>query len=142
MAPAEPLFVQRRGSFGRGRLPRLVRSENDLPARSPPMTASHRSARRRALSIASTVVASGLVLTAAVLPSSADTASSSPRDAVQQSLTALVRDDGFPAALASVRGRDGRVRDYTAGVGDLATKSPVPVNGMVRIASNTKTFVS
>jgi D-alanyl-D-alanine carboxypeptidase len=109
------------------------------------MTASHRearSARRRALSIVSAVVASGLVLTAAVLPSSADTTSSSKHDGVQQSLNALVRTDGFPAALASVHGRDGRVRDYTAGVGDLTTKSPVPVNGMVRIASNTKTFVS
>ncbi|MCS7477095.1 hypothetical protein ACFFQW_40690 [Umezawaea endophytica] len=34
------------------------------------------------------------------------------------------------------------VRDYTAGVGDLATRSPVPVNGQVRVASNTKTFVA
>lgn len=101
-----------------------------------------RSTRRRAASIASAIAASGLVLTAAVLPSSADTTSSAPRDVVQRNLNALVRDDGFPAALASVRGRDGRVRDYTAGVGDLATKSPVPVNGTVRIASNTKTFVS
>lgn len=110
------------------------------------MTASHRepgTARRRALSIVSAVAASGLVMAVAVLPSSADpTASSKPRDGVQQSLNALVRNDGFPAALASVRGRDGRIRDYTAGVGDLATKSPVPVNGMIRIASNTKTFVA
>jgi len=107
------------------------------------MIESHRrsrSARRRGLSIATAVVVSGALVAAAVLPSSA--APASQRDVVQQSLTALVRTDGFPAALASVRGRDGRVRDYTAGVGDLATKSPVPVNGQVRVASNTKTFVA
>jgi hypothetical protein len=53
---------------------------------------------------------------------------------VQQRLDALVRDDGFPAALASVTGRDGRVRNYTAGVGDLRTRAGVPVDGQVRIA--------
>ncbi|MET8022264.1 serine hydrolase, partial [Streptomyces decoyicus] len=42
-------------------------------------------------------------------------------DAVQQSLNALVRDDGMPAALASVQDRNGRIRTYTAGVGDLTT---------------------
>ena len=30
-----------------------------------------------------------------------------PRDAVQQGLDRLVRDDGFPAALAAVQGRPG-----------------------------------
>lgn len=52
----------------------------------------------------------------------------------------LVRD--FPAALAAVRGRDGRVRNYTAGVGDLTTNAKVPVDGRIRIASNTKTFTA
>ncbi|MET1075646.1 MAG: serine hydrolase domain-containing protein, partial [Umezawaea sp.] len=61
---------------------------------------------------------------------------------MQQGLNALVRDNGFPGALAMVRERDGRVRDYTAGVGDVRTKSPVPVNGQIRIASNTKSFVA
>ncbi|MGI5175888.1 serine hydrolase domain-containing protein [Dactylosporangium sp. CA-152071] len=63
-------------------------------------------------------------------------------DAVQQRLDHLVRDDGFPGALASVRRADGRVRDYTAGVGDLRTGRPVPRNGHVRIGSNTKTFTA
>ena len=63
-------------------------------------------------------------------------------DAVQQRLDRLVREDGFPGALASVRGADGRVRDYTAGVGDLRTGRPVPRNGHVRIGSNTKTFTA
>jgi D-alanyl-D-alanine carboxypeptidase len=65
-----------------------------------------------------------------------------PRDAVQQSLDRLVRDDGFPGALASVRDRSGHVRGYRAGVGDLKTKAPVPADGYVRIGSNTKTFTS
>ncbi|WNV82192.1 serine hydrolase domain-containing protein [Umezawaea sp. Da 62-37] len=101
---------------------------------------ARRSARRRALSIASAVVVGGLAAAVVALPSSADPASA--RDATQRSLNALVRDNGFPGALATVRERDGRVRDYTAGVGDLKTKSPVPVNGQVRIASNTKAFVA
>ncbi|MDN3353145.1 serine hydrolase domain-containing protein [Actinomadura sp. DC4] len=63
-------------------------------------------------------------------------------DVVQQRLDALVRDDGFPAALASVTGKDGRVRNYTAGVGDLKTKGRVPVDGQVRIGSNTKVFTA
>ncbi|MGW1680597.1 serine hydrolase domain-containing protein [Saccharopolyspora sp. NPDC002376] len=63
-------------------------------------------------------------------------------DAVQASLDRLIRDDGFPGALAAVHGRDGQVRDYTAGVSDLATGAEVPANGQVRIASNTKMFVA
>ncbi|MFD7833907.1 serine hydrolase domain-containing protein [Streptomyces sp. NPDC059761] len=63
-------------------------------------------------------------------------------DPVQRGLNALVRDDGLPAALASVTGPDGRTRTYTAGVGDLATGSKVPRDGQVRVGSNTKTFTS
>lgn len=61
---------------------------------------------------------------------------------VQQRLDGLVHDDGFPAALAAVRDRKGHIRDYTAGVGDLKTRAKVPVDGQVRIGSNTKTFTS
>ncbi|MET9663671.1 serine hydrolase domain-containing protein, partial [Streptomyces sp. NPDC006510] len=63
-------------------------------------------------------------------------------DTVQRGLDALVRSDGMPAALASVKDREGRTRTYTAGVGDLATGSKVPRNGQVRIGSNTKTFTA
>nr|WP_317621400.1 serine hydrolase domain-containing protein [Streptomyces sp. CBMA123] len=71
------------------------------------------------------------------------TASAAPRpDAVQQRLDALVQKDGVPAALATVKGRDGRTRTYTAGVGDAATKAKVPVDGQVRIGSNTKAFTA
>jgi D-alanyl-D-alanine carboxypeptidase len=58
-----------------------------------------------------------------------------PASPVQHDLNDLVRKDGFPGALASVRGADGRVRDYTAGPG-------VPRNGQVRLGSNTKTFTA
>ncbi|MGP3637871.1 serine hydrolase domain-containing protein [Streptomyces sp. 24-1644] len=63
-------------------------------------------------------------------------------DTTRSGLNALVHTDGVPAALASVQARDGRVRTYTAGVGDLATGAQVPRDGQVRIGSNTKTFTA
>ncbi|MEV7600140.1 serine hydrolase domain-containing protein [Kitasatospora sp. NPDC089797] len=63
-------------------------------------------------------------------------------DVVQQRLDALVKGDGVPGALAAVRGKDGRTRNYTAGVGDPATGAKVPVDGQFRIGSNTKSFVA
>ncbi|MFF1487514.1 serine hydrolase domain-containing protein [Streptomyces sp. NPDC058319] len=84
-------------------------------------------------------VAAGLALTA-MAPTAA---SAAPRpDVVQQRLDALVQKDGTPAALATVKGRDGRSRTYTAGVGDLATGSRVPVDGQIRAGSNTKAFTA
>ncbi|MEV4612422.1 serine hydrolase domain-containing protein [Kitasatospora sp. NPDC049258] len=81
------------------------------------------------------------VVTAGVLAAPAASAATRP-DTVQQGLDALVRTDGLPAALASVKDRSGRTRTYTAGVGDLATGTTVPVDGQVRIGSNTKTFTA
>ncbi|MET9243924.1 serine hydrolase domain-containing protein [Nonomuraea sp. NPDC003709] len=63
-------------------------------------------------------------------------------DAVQRKLDALVEKDKFPAALAAVQDGKGRTRHYTAGVADLTTKEEVPVDGRVRIASNTKMFTA
>lgn len=63
-----------------------------------------------------------------------------PADPVQRSLDALT--DDFPGALAAVRDDDGRTRDYRAGVSDIRTGAPMPLNGRVRIASNTKTFTA
>ncbi|MCX5175918.1 serine hydrolase domain-containing protein [Streptomyces virginiae] len=95
--------------------------------------------RRRALTAAAAVVIGVMALGPLAPPS----VSAAVRpDAVQQSLNALVRDDGMPAALASVQDPDGRTRTYTAGLGDLATGSKVPRDGQVRIGSNTKTFVA
>ncbi|WP_354381321.1 serine hydrolase domain-containing protein [Streptomyces sp. PvR034] len=63
-------------------------------------------------------------------------------DSVQRGLDALVREDGLPGALASVKGPGGHARAYTAGVGDLATGAPVSADGQVRIGSNTKAFTA
>lgn len=62
--------------------------------------------------------------------------------AFQRSLNALVTKDGIPGVEAFVRQSDGKVRSYTAGVGSLTSHTPVPADGEVRIASNTKTFTA
>ena len=43
---------------------------------------------------------------------------------------------------ATSRDARGRSRDYVAGVGDLETGARVPLDGQVRIGSNSKTFVA
>ncbi|WP_393059378.1 serine hydrolase domain-containing protein [Streptomyces sp. LN549] len=98
--------------------------------------------RRRRTVSAAAAVAIGVMTLGALAPPAAPAAAAARPDVVQRSLNALVRDDGLPAALASVQDRDGRTRTYTAGLGDLATGAPVPVDGQVRIGSNTKTFVA
>ncbi|XXX77468.1 serine hydrolase domain-containing protein [Sorangium sp. So ce134] len=69
-------------------------------------------------------------------------ANTDPDDPVQQGADRLVRDDKFPAVLVAVRDLDGNTRHYTAGVGDLETQAKVPVDGHVRIGSNTKPFTA
>ncbi|MEU7018080.1 serine hydrolase, partial [Streptomyces sp. NPDC046385] len=59
----------------------------------------------------------------AVFPSAASAAKPDP---VQKSLNTLVTDDKMPSASASVVDREGRTRQYTAGVGDLRTGAKVP----------------
>ncbi|MED7952079.1 serine hydrolase [Streptomyces sp. BE20] len=94
--------------------------------------------RRHALSAAA-ALAVGLTVPGVL---TAPQAAATGPDTVRRSLNALVRDDGMPAALASVRDRHGRTRTYTAGTADLATGSKVPVDGQVRVGSNTKSFVA
>lgn len=60
---------------------------------------------------------------------------------VQGRLDDLV-DIGFPAALGSVTHPDGTHDDFVAGVGDIESGAEVPVDGEVRIGSNSKTFTS
>ncbi|MFJ4593571.1 MULTISPECIES: serine hydrolase domain-containing protein [unclassified Kitasatospora] len=100
---------------------------------------SRRGGRHRAVAVV-TAVAAGVMTVGALAPTAAF-AGGKP-DNVQSSLNALVKDDGLPAALAAVKGRDGRTRTYTAGVGDVATGAKVPTDGQVRIGSNTKTFTA
>jgi D-alanyl-D-alanine carboxypeptidase len=93
--------------------------------------------RRRVLT--SLIALGGLAAGSTVAASAAQAARG---DAVQRSLNSLVGVDGFPGAMASVRQADGRVRNYTAGVADLKTGRKMPVDGRVRIASNTKMFTA
>ncbi|WP_405186393.1 beta-lactamase family protein [Streptomyces anulatus] len=94
---------------------------------------------RRQILPAAVAMTVGLMTPLALVPPAASAAGP---DTVQRALNTLVRDGGIPAALASVKGPGGRDRTYTAGTGDLATGAPVPVDGQVRIGSNTKTFVA
>jgi D-alanyl-D-alanine carboxypeptidase len=63
------------------------------------------------------------------------------RTGVQRSLDGLVRDEKFPAALASVQAK-GRSTSFTSGTGELGRSTPVPRDGRVRAGSNTKSFVA
>ena len=51
-------------------------------------------------------------------------------------------DNGYPGALAAKTDKDGNTVGATAGKGNLATGEAPPLDGEVRIASNTKTFVA
>ncbi len=69
-------------------------------------------------------------------------ANTDPDDPLQQGADRLASDDKFPAVLVAVRDLDGRTRHYTAGVADLETQAKVPVDGQVRIGSNSKPFTA
>ena len=100
--------------------------------------------RRLSAGAAALAALTGLTV-AAAQPAAANLsteASSGNGKAVQRGLDDLVDEHDFPAAMASVREANGRGRFYSAGVGDLATGAPVPVNGKVRIASATKMFTA
>ncbi|MEU9253439.1 serine hydrolase domain-containing protein [Streptomyces sp. NPDC048270] len=114
-----------------------MRTQSRQALGSPPPR--HADRWRRAAVAVSAPALAALALAGLALPGAASAAGPDP---VRQSLDSLVRGDGMPAALASVQDRNGRTRTYTAGVGDLATGAPVPVDGQVRIGSNTKTFVA
>ena len=51
-------------------------------------------------------------------------------------------DNGYPGALAAKTDKDGNAVGATAGKGNLATGEAPPLDGEVRIGSNTKTFVA
>ncbi|MBP2321206.1 D-alanyl-D-alanine carboxypeptidase [Kibdelosporangium banguiense] len=102
------------------------------------MSARHHKQVRRG------IVAALAALTAlSAVPAATAAAQDNGRDdAVRRSLEVLVRDDKFTGALAAVQGRDGRTRNYTVGVGNRKTGERVPVNGRIRIGSNTKIFTA
>lgn len=71
--------------------------------------------------------------------SSTDTESGSGPD--RQRLRKLV-DAGYPSVSAAITTSDGSTTTLAVGSGNLETGEPAPVDGEVRIASNTKMFVS
>ncbi|SEQ35476.1 alkaline D-peptidase. Serine peptidase. MEROPS family S12 [Lentzea xinjiangensis] len=108
-----------------------------LPARS-----TTGAARRRRGVVAAALAAVAVASLAATPVASAERSRPVHDKALQAGLEALVKDGTLPGALMSVRGRDGRVTNYTAGVGDIRTRSKVPTDGYVRIASSTKMFTA
>lgn len=122
------------------------------------MTTQQRAPRRRPALAALAAAALGVGLVAAPAAAttavadraaarSADAALSSPPTygqdpALRRSLARLVDEHGFPAALGSVRDEHGRLRHAAAGVADLGSGAHVPVDGQVRLGSNSKTFVA
>lgn len=116
---------------------------NDTTA--PPNPPIRRRTARTVIAIAAAAVLVGGAVTAGVLfraadrpAASADTASASALDTRMQSLV----DAGYPAALASVTSAEGDVENVVVGEGNIETGEAPPIDGEVRIASNTKMFVS
>ena len=67
------------------------------------------------------------------------------RVAERRDLKAILQelvDAGYPGALAAKTDKDGNTVGATAGKGNLATGEAPPLDGEVRIGSNTKTFVA
>ena len=65
--------------------------------------------------------------------------------AQKRDLKAIIQelvDAGYPGALAAKTDKDGNAVGVTAGKGNLATGEAPPLDGEVRIGSNTKTFVA
>ncbi|MGA4837386.1 serine hydrolase domain-containing protein [Streptomyces sp. G45] len=96
---------------------------------------------RRPRAVAVVAVTAAALGVAGTLPSSA-AQPHGPRDSLREDMERVVADTKVPAVLMSTVGPDGRTRDYTAGVGDLRTRSEVPVDGQVRAGSNTKSFTA
>jgi len=74
-------------------------------------------------------------------PVATGSASSTEKEQVLSAAQNLV-DGGFPAALTAVRDKDGNTIGAAAGTGNLETGEAPPLDGEVRIGSNTKTFVA
>ncbi|WHM40741.1 serine hydrolase domain-containing protein [Streptomyces sp. BPTC-684] len=110
----------------------------DHAQKSPRVHTTSRRGPRRAAAVPAVVAAA--LAAAGTLPAAAESHSS--RDAVHEGLERLVTEDQYPAALAAIVDSDGRTRDHTAGVGDVRTGAKVPVDGQVRMGSNTKAFTA
>lgn len=118
---------------------RPQRPSNPVPGVVPAPAGAGRRRRRPSGLLASGVA---LLLGTAGLAACGPTAASvTPETPLTQRLESLV-DEGFPAALASVTTADGHRTDVAVGVGDLESGERPPVDGEVRIGSNTKMYVA
>ncbi|WP_407289190.1 serine hydrolase domain-containing protein [Streptomyces sp. BP-8] len=86
------------------------------------------------------VTAAALAVSGTLAPTAAQAHGSG--DVVRKGLDRLVHKDRYPAALAATVGRDGRTHHFTAGVAEVRTGAKVPVDGQVRVGSNTKAFTA
>jgi D-alanyl-D-alanine carboxypeptidase len=90
----------------------------------------------------------GLAAGAIAFGAWARTADDAPADAARTTATALedrlqpLVDAGYPGVLASVTAPDGTHVDVAIGEGDIETGEAPPIDGEVRIASNTKMFTA
>jgi len=112
---------------------------NTTAASSPPSG----TVPRRARLIVAVAAVAALILGAVAIGawSRAGIAADTDSTVLEDRIQTLV-DAGYPAVLASVTGPDGESVDVAAQDGDLATNTSAPVDGEVRIASNTKMFVA
>jgi len=101
---------------------------------------------RTALTTAAALAAVGALVAGAWWgagsPAAGPAAGDRPTNPVVQNRLDDLVDLGFPAALGSVTHPDGRHDDFVAGVGDVETGATVPVDGEVRIGSNSKTYTA
>ena len=94
--------------------------------------------RAGATRVAAATLALGIGVTAL---GAAPTVASPPEDAVKVRMQTLV-DAGYPAALAAHTDTAGNVIGAAVGTRDLSTGEAPPIDGEVRIGSNTKTVVA
>lgn len=98
---------------------------------------------RRAIAIGATTLLAAGAIAAGIWSGAGSAAPQAPAadPVIQEHLDGLV-ELGFPAALASATTSTGKHVDYVAGVGDIESGAAVPVDGEVRIGSNTKTYTA
>ena len=95
----------------------------------------------QALATIALTAMTGLTLAGTAAASTRTAPGTAWQPALLQQEADAIHGTGVVSVLASVTGPDGR-RSARAGVADLATRQPVPLDGEFRIGSVTKTFVA
>ncbi|GAA0353758.1 serine hydrolase domain-containing protein [Streptomyces blastmyceticus] len=92
--------------------------------------------------LGNSILAAVLIGTAVVSGNPPPSAASTARSPVGQALDKLTHDDRLPGAVARVTESSGRTSTYVSGVADTETRSPMPRDGHLRMASNVKSMVA